>query len=476
MGGEESMIDENTKGIFIEAARFDYAAIRRTSIRLNLITEAAQRFSKGIERLAMKKAVDRSVQLLTELADASGFEETVVAGDPGYEPIRVTETLTHCNELLGTSFSMDQVEDVLTRLDFKPEIDGDTVVSNIPSYRIDIERPADIDEEIIRLIGFDSLPTTLMYMETTSGKLTPAQNLRRLTRQTMTGLGLHEIVTYSLVGQDYIDKAFMAPGEPVALAMPMSEARKYMRTSLINSVLDCVRYNEAHSNEGNNFFEISKVYSKDHEEERLAIVLDSPLQSDALHKYSIEADFYAMKGILLEYLAKCGYRASRVHVKENKTDTDHFHPYRSAELYVDKTLLGVFGEIHPAFGAEYDLKRVVYAELFMEPLTQMKASKVKFTELDKFPAVSRDIAVVVDTAVTAQQLTDTIRKAGKKIVRSMDIFDVYEGEHVAEGKKSVALHILYQANDHTLKDEEITEAHEAIVAALKKQVNAELRG
>lgn len=475
MGGEESMIDESTEGIFIEAAHFDHASVRRTSIRLNLITEAAQRFTKGIEPLAMEKAVARSVELLEKYADASGFEKMVRYGNDGYEERTVTETLTHCNDLLGTSFTMEQVKEVLTWLDFRPEINGDEIVCHIPSYRTDIERPADIDEEVIRLIGFDSLESTLPFMSATVGQFTPAQKLRRTIRDTMMAFGLHEIVTYTLVSKDYVEDACMPLAEPVALAMPMSEARKYIRNNLINSVMECVQYNEAHQNSGNNFFEISKVYGKDSEAERLAIVLDGDLLSDRLHHISAKGDFYAMKGIISALLERCGFTGARIMVKENETDTVHFHPYRSAEVYIDRRKLGVFGQIHPAYAARFDLKDVIYAELDIEPLFTAKASRVKFAALDRYPAVERDIAFVVRKSVTAKEILEAVRKAGRKIVRNAEIFDIYEGEHVEDGMKSVAMRITYQSADHTLKDSEITEAHQMILNSLKDRLKAELR-
>ena len=474
MGGEESMIDEETTAILIEAASFDHAAVRRTSQRLNLITEAAQRFTKGLEPCSMKKAVDRSVQLLKEYADASGFEKTVIAGSDAYEPRTVKETLTHCNELLGTSFTMEQAEEVLRWLDFKPEVSGDEILCHIPSYRTDIERPADIDEEIIRLIGFDSLEGTLPFMSATVGRLTHAQGCRRVIREVMRSFGLHEIVTYTLVSQDYVDNAFL-PLEPVALAMPMSEARKYIRTSLVNSVLECAQYNEAHQNTDNCLFEVSKVYGKNIEQERLAVVLDGALMDDRLHGIREEGDFYAMKGILTMLLKKLGFSGGRIQVKENRTDTQLFHPYRSAELWLDQTKLGVFGEVHPAKAERFDLKRPVYAELIIDPLFAASPGKLRFSALDRYPSVSRDIALVTKNSISAKKILDVIRKAGRKLVRSMDVFDVYEGEHIAEGYKSVALRIVYQASDHTLKEEEITETHQRILNALKEQLNAELR-
>ncbi len=476
MGGEESKIDENTKGIVIEAAHFDQASVRRTSIRLNLITEAAQRFTKGVEPLSCRKGVDRSVQLLTEYADASGFEATEIAGTETYEPVVIKETLTHCNQLLGTEFTMDEVTDVLRRLNFEPEVNGDEITCYIPSYRTDIERPADIDEEVIRMIGFDNLKSTLPHMETTVGKRTPAQKLRRDTRTIMTGFNLHEIVSYTLVSQEQIDSAFLPAGKPVELAMPMSEARRYVRTSLIGSVLDVIRYNEAHSNTDAGYFELSKVYGEGIEQERLAILLDGSLEKDPLHKLDIKGDFYAMKGILTTWLRRMGYTEARIQVKENKADTVHFHPYRSAELWIDKTMLGVFGDLHPDVLKAYDLRQGVYAELIIDPLFGGKTSRVKFEALDRYPAVNRDIALVVSKETSAKQILDVIRKEGKRLVRTSEVFDVYEGEHIDADKKSVALRITYQAADRTLKEEEVSTAHQAILDALHSKLDAQLRG
>ena len=476
MGGEESKIDEHTTGIVIEAAHFDAASVRRTSIRLNLITEAAQRFTKGVEPLSCRKGVDRSVQLLQKYADASGFEATEIAGEEKTGEKTVRETLSHCNSLLGTSFTMEQVRDVLQRLDFRPEVNGDEIICHIPSYRTDIERDADIDEEVIRLIGFDELASTLPVMETTVGLRSGAQNLRLATRNVLCGYGLHEIVSYTLVsGEAVAENAFLPAGEPVALSMPMSEARKYVRNSLLSSVLEVIRYNEAHSNTDAGYFEISKVYGRGVEQERLAIFLDGSIGNDPLHHTSVKGDFYTLKGMLYGWLKKAGYPAARVRVKENRTDTKQFHPYRSAELWLDSTLLGVFGDLHPDVLKANDLKQGVYAELIIDPLFEGKKSRVKFEALDRYPAVNRDIALVVSRDVSAQQLLDVIRKAGKHLVRTTEVFDVYEGEHVAQDEKSIALRITYQASDHTLKEEEVAGVHNAILEQLASSLHAKLR-
>lgn len=475
MGGEESMIDENTTSIFIEAAQFDAVSIRKTSIRLNLITEAAQRFTKGLEPLSMQKAMDRSVDLLERYAEADGLEKTVVYGDTHYQPKTIVETLTHCNGLLGTRFTMDQVKDVLTRLDFRPEVKGDEILCHIPSYRVDMEGKADVDEEVIRMLGYDDLNSTLPQMKATVGKLTKAQSARREIREVMSGFNLHEIVTYTLVSDEQEQNSFMKPGETISLAMPMSEARKNIRTSLMNSVLECVSYNEAHGSVNNNFYEISHVYAKGVEQERLAIVLDGKLSEDKLHKLDHPVDFYTMKGILLTWLERNGFANARVGISENTIDTEHFHPYRSAVISLDNKPLGVFGEVHPSFAGKFDLKRVIYAEIVLDTVLSSTGGRLRFNPIDKYPSVSRDIALVVDKEVSAKDLLNIVSRNSRKIVREAEVFDVYEGEHVEEGKKSVALHIVYQAKDRTLKEEDIAPVHENILEQFRTRLGADLR-
>ncbi len=475
MGGEESMIDETTTGIVIEAAHFDAVAVRKASLRMNLLTEAAQRFTKGIERDCMKKAVDRSVQLLSEYAEASGFEETIMIGNVKDEDKVVKETLSHANALLGTQFKMDEVEETLRWLDFNPVINGDEISCTIPSYRRDIERAADIDEEIIRLIGFESLQSSLPYMSATVGKLTQAQNLRRKTRDIMVGLGLNEIVTYTLISEDFKNESLLPCGNPIELAMPISEARKYIRNSLGNSVLECIAYNEDHQNMNNAVFEISKVYGEGIERERLAIALDGQLQEDKLHKYEIVGDFYTLKGIIMNWLERLGYNGSRIRIKENNTNQKYYHPYRSAELYLDNVFLGLFGEIHPTLLKKKGLKTVYYGELDIDPLLEISPARLKFNQLERYPSIERDLSFIVDKDVNANDIIVAFKKAGGKLVKNIDIFDIYQGKHVEDNKKSVALRITYQASDKTLKEEDILANHEKILDTLNKQFNAELR-
>lgn len=475
MGGEESKIDENTTSIFIEAAAFNNVSIRNTSRRLGLATEAASHFIKGLEPLSQIKAMDRSVQLLQELAEADGFEENVMVGCIDTENRVVTETLTHCNALLGTNFTMEQVLDVLKSLDLDPHQDGDSFTCTIPSYRTDISIREDLDEEIIRMLGYDGLQATLPRMETTAGQLSDIQDIRRKVKNSLNALGLSEVITYTLVSDKNLKNSLMPVGEPIYLASPMSEERKALRTSLIGSLLECFMYNENHKNENTNIFEISKVHAKEKAEERLGFVMSGSLQKNRLNHVDIKVDFYTAKGVLETMLSKLGFAKERLIFKENTMDIEHFHPYRSACVYLGKELLGVMGELHPTLTKEVGGTRAIYAEIILDVLMNAKRSKVKFSSINRFPAVHRDIALVADEALQAEQLMKAIKSAGKRLVKDVEVFDIYQGEHVEKGKKSVALSIVYQSDDHTLTEQEIQEVHQAVLLKLEKDCNAMLR-
>ncbi len=475
MGGEESKIDEHTTAIFIEAARFDAVSVRNTARRLGLSTEAASRFSKAIEPLAQIKAVDRCVDLLTSLADADDYEENVVFGNNSYEPIKVSETLTHLNTLLGTSFNAEEVLAVLHALEFNPVYENDTFTCAIPSYRTDILIAEDLDEEVIRLLGFDTLKTTLPAISAV-GALTPIQKTRRAIKENLTSYGLSEIITYTLVSQNQLDHALMPMKEAVALAAPMSEDRKYVRSSLMPSMLESVAYNQNRKNTNFNVFEISVVYGKDCVQERLGIVLSDTLLSSRVHHVEVKSDFYTLKGILCATLEKLGFASERLVFEENTLDIEHFHPYRSAVIKLQNKVLGIIGEVHPNYAKKSGVSGVVYAEINVDMLYESKASKVKFSALHRFPAVYRDIALVVSLDVKASQLIQAIKSANKQLIQDVEVFDVYQGEHVQEGFKSVAISITYQSGDHTLTEQEIKDVHQLVLEALKTKCSAELRG
>lgn len=473
MGGDNTKILDDTTGLIIEAALFDHAQIRRTANRLGLQTEAAMRFSKGLEPLAQQKAMDRAVQLLIEYADAKDLEETVEYGKSDYVPYTVSETLTHLNALIGKKYEMNEVVDVLRRLDFKPEVKGDEIISHIPSYRAtDIKIREDIDEEVVRLTNFDDLKTTLPYMEATVGKLTDRQALRRRIEGYLTNAGLNDTVSYTLVNSNYIEDSLLPSGKAIELASPLSDARKYIRSSLMNSMLETLSYNIDHSIDDVNLFEMSKVYTASSTEERLGIVLYGNLIESKVKHLSVKADFYVLKGLILGLLDKNGFDKARVQISENDKDTTHFHPYQSCLISIDKKLVGIFGKLHPTYASKFKLKDVYYAELILDAIEELTPAKIKAPVINKYPSISRDISIVVKDDVKADEVIKMVKKAGGQLVKAVSVFDVYKGEHIEKDYKSLSLNIVYEDKEKTLKIEDIEAPSKKILDELTKHYSA----
>lgn len=477
MGGDDSKIDENTKGILIEAAEFDSVSVRNSARKFNLNTDASARNSKHIEPNAPYAAMDRAVQLLIEYADAKGIEETASNAEKNITLTEIDVNLDRINTLLGTQFSEEQVMDVLSRLALQPSKNGEDIHVIIPTYRQDLSLEADIAEEIIRMIGFDDLSSTMPVMPATVGALTPRQSLRRNLKNILTKQGYYEAVTYTLVSEERLNDAIMPFASHVTLASPMSEDRKIVRTSILPSLLDSVAYNAARSLKDIPLFEISNVYSCEKVEERMAVVLSGSLQKCRWQKFDIKADFYTMKGLVQSILSTLGFVEARINFTENDLDTKHFHPYQSACVYIGKDLLGIIGKIHPAMAKQYDVvDDTVMCELNLEIILNAKKGKVKYEAMSKYPQVTRDLAFVVKDDVKVADIIKAIKKNGKNVIQEVEVFDVYRGEHVAKGYKSIALSIVFQSNERTLKDDEINEIHENILTTLKKDVDAQLRG
>ena len=476
MGGDNTKILDDTSSLIIEAALFDHAQIRRTSNRLGLQTEAAARFSKGLEPLSQNKAVDRAVQLLIELADADGFEETVEYGKPDYEPYEIRESLSHLNALIGKNYTMQEATDVMRRLGFEYRIENDDFITTIPSHRAsDLKIPEDIDEEIVRLTDFDDLKSTLPLMPQTVGKLSVIQSIRRVIRDILVNKGFYDTVNYTLVSEKYIDDALIPSGEAVSLLSPLSDARKYLRTSLMNSLLETLAYNLDHSNNDVNLFEISKVYAKDLEEERLGMLMQGNLIDEKIKHLSIKTDFYVLKGIIMQILDTLGFEKGRLTIKENDLDTKHYHPYQSALLYMDNKLLCIFGKLHPNFTKSLKLNDVYYAEMILDVLKDSNPSKVKAPIINKYPSVSRDISLLLKDDIKASDLLSAIKKVGGHLVKSCDVFDVYQGEHIDEGYKSVSLNIVYEDPEKTLKSEDVNTIHDKLLNELLSKFDSKQR-
>ncbi len=476
MGGENTKILDTTRGLIIEAALFDHAQIRRTANRLGLQTEAAARFAKGLEPMAQNKAVDRAVQLLIELADAEDMEETIEYGKPDYEPYEIRESLKHLNELIGKTYTMQEATGVMKRLGFNCRVEGDDFVTQIPSYRAnDLKIREDIDEEIVRLTDFDDLESTLPMMPQTIGKLSNIQNIRRIIRDLLTKQGLYETVNYTLVSSHFIEESLLPSGDAVEMISPLSDARRYIRTSLMNSLLETLSYNLDHNNSDVGLFEISKIYSSNGEEERLGFIIEGNVIEDKVKHLSMKADYYAVKGMIMQILVNLGFDTGRISLKENELDIKHFHPYQSAVITLDGKVLCIFGRLHPAFLKHLKLQDACYCEMMLDVLNESSPAKVKAPRISKYPSVSRDISIVVKDDIKAADLISAIRKSGGRIVKKAEVFDIYQGEHIEAGNKSVSLNIVYEDMEKTLKSEDVNDVHQRILEKLLSTFEAKQR-
>jgi phenylalanyl-tRNA synthetase beta chain len=405
--------------------------------------------------------------LLIELAEADQIEATVQFGEVNHVDKEVKVTLSHVNALLGTSLSMDEVVDALARLHLHPVVSGDEITTTIPSFRTDLLIAQDLIEEVIRMVGYQKVEATLPLMPQTIGLLNDQQIKRRSIQKILTSLGLQEVVTYTLVKESFLD-GVLPMGDPIALASPLSEDRKYVRNNLSQSVLEVVAYNQAHKNEDFNGFELSQVYGKAGSQWRLCIALQGELLGNPWSKQGIKGDFYACKGLLESVFAQLGFEGSRLRLIRNELDHKNFHPYRSAVLYLGKEVLAVFGDIHPNLAKVRGVKNVVMAEVMLDVLMNNSAAKIKFAPINKYPKVVRDIALIADVRLEVEHLVAAINRAGKPLVQSVEVFDIFTSDELGLDKKSVALTISYQAKDHTLTEEEVSMVHGKILENLAK--------
>lgn len=485
MGGLDSEVTNDTRTIFLESANFAGRTVRQTSRRLGLRSEASLRFEKEADPAAVLPALNRAAALIAELAGgriAPGISE---ASAGGRQPAVVRVSLQKTNDLLGTSLSAEEVEAIFRRLHFPFERQDDQFEVTVPTRRGDIARDVDLVEEIARIYGYDRIPTTLMHGDVTAGGLSKSQAIRRSIRHHLAQNGMHEVITYSLTGPGHtaIFRRLAADAVPIRVAMPMSEDRSVLRTSLVPNLLDAAVTNRNRSEHDLALFEIGSVflYGKEKLEElpeekpRLALVLSGHRISPSWSDRGRMADFYDLKGQIERLAAHLGLPE----LVWTPAQLDGFHPGRTAEIWLQtdggRKLLGYAGQLHPTLQAELDLADTYAAELDVDLLVEAADFAIRFRALPRYPAVERDIAVAVSRTLEAGALVEAVRRAAGDTLEEVRVFDVFEGEQLGADRKSVALALRFRHPDRTLTDEEIAGVHERIVAALVEQFGAELR-
>ncbi|MBG9796375.1 phenylalanine--tRNA ligase subunit beta [Brevibacillus laterosporus] len=486
MGGANSEIVDNTKEIILESAYFTPASIRRTSKMLNLRTEGCVRWEKGVDQSRVSVASDRAAHLIQKLAHAKVSkgvaEQTITVNQPAVVPV----SLTKINEHLGTSITKEQVADIFTRLQFTfDQTEGALFTVTVPTRRGDITLSEDLIEEVARLYGYDRIPVTLPGGESIQGKLTKEQQLRRITRHHLIGTGLSETISYALLHPDKLAQFSGLQDErklhPVPLAMPISEEHSVLRTNLLASLVETATYNKNRQNQDLAFFELGHVFLSEQEElteqpeQRLYLGGLVTGQWMPVNWMGVKApvDFYTVKGLVESLFSRLGINSLAVTYTANK-NRKGMHPGRTADVMVEGEVIGYVGQLHPKTEKDHDLDETYVFQFDLQHLFSFAADLTDYKPLPKFPAITRDLALVVERNLPVAQLEAIIREESGELLESVTLFDIYMGERIASDKKSVAYSIVYRHPERTLQDEEVQEITGKVIEALTK-VGAELR-
>ncbi len=467
MGGANSEIVGDTAMVLFESANFNGVSVRRTASALGMRTDASSRYEKGLDMMNTIKAVERACELVELLGCGEVVDGVMDVVAKEKAPTVVKLEPDKINALLGTELSEDVMREILVSLGFI--LNGDDIY--VPSWRGDVEHYSDIAEEVARFYGYNKIPCTLMRGETTRGGFSEQQRFDRAIGGAVRALGYDEIITYSFISPTYYDKIRMPKDSPLRKSLkilnPLGEDTSIMRTTILPSMLEIIARNYSYRNKAARLYELGKIYLP--REDGLA---DEPKYL-SLGAYGDGVDFFSFKGGIETLLREL--RIADVKF-EACTDNASYHPGRCANVYAGEKLLGVFGQIHPLVAANYGVDTEVYtAELSFDAMYEMRGGIPVYQPLPKFPAVTRDIAVVCDEAVTVGALEESIRRGAKGLLKDVSLFDIYRGPGVALGKKSVAFNLVLRADDRSLTGEEADEDVQSILAALKADHNAVLR-
>ena len=467
MGGANSEIVGDTAMVLFESANFNGVSVRRTASALGMRTDASSRYEKGLDMMNTIKAVERACELVELLGCGEVVDGVMDVVAKEKAPTVVKLEPDKINALLGTELSEDLMREILVSLGFI--LNGDDIY--VPSWRGDVEHYSDIAEEVARFYGYNKIPCTLMRGETTRGGFSEQQRFDRAIGGAVRALGYDEIITYSFISPTYYDKIRMPKDSSLRNSLkilnPLGEDTSIMRTTILPSMLEIIARNHSYRNKSARLYELGKIYLP--REDGLA---DEPKYL-SLGAYGDGVDFFSFKGSIETLLHE-------LRITDVKyvacTDNDSYHPGRCAKVYAGETYLGVFGQIHPLVAANYGMDTEVYtAELSFDAMYEKRGDIPVYQPLPKFPAVTRDIAVVCDEAVTVGALEESIRRGAKGLLKDVSLFDIYRGPGVGIGKKSVAFNLVLRADDRSLTGEEADEDVQSILAALKVDHNAVLR-
>lgn len=480
MGGATSEVENDTTNILLEAAYFTPGTVRKASRDHGLRSDASTRYEKGVDPNRVREAGERAAKLIAELAGGTILSGVQEFDQLDREPKKVTITLEKINNVLGTSIDTEEVNGIFDRLKFPSEEDSGTFIISAPTRRQDIQIEADIVEEVARMYGYDNIPVTLPSTPATPGGLTAIQKKKRKVRRFLENAGINEAISYSLTTAQKESHFTEEDRLRVNVALPMSEERSTLRTTLLPHLLDAVSHNKNRSSLNVQLYEIGSVFRTEEEnvtkqpEETtfLAAAFMGLWQEHLWQGEKKPVDFFVVKGVLEGILEELNVTGE---IEFVQTEKPGFHPGRTAILKVNGEEAAVLGQLHPATAKEWSLPETYLLEADLQKLMELETEELRYTPIPRYPAVDRDIALVVDESVQAGEVEKAIRELGGELLKHTGLFDVYQGEHLEAGKKSLAFSIRYQDPEKTLTDEEVAKVHDKVVSGLEEKLGAYLR-
>ncbi|MCW1035530.1 phenylalanyl-tRNA synthetase subunit beta [Streptococcus anginosus] len=479
MGGAATEISSQSSRVVLEAAVFDGTSIRKTSGRLNLRSESSSRFEKGINLATVTEALDAAASMIADLAGATVKAGIVSAGQVDTSDVEVVSTLLDVNRVLGTELTYTDIEDVFRRLGFGLNGNAEKFTVSVPRRRWDIHIEADLYEEIARIYGYDKLPATLPKGDGTAGQLTETQKLRRKVRTVAEGAGLTEVITYALTTPEKAVQFSTNPSNLTELMWPMTVDRSVLRQNMVAGILDTVAYNVARKNKDLALYEIGKVFEQTgNPQEELPIEINSfafaltgLVSEKDFQTPTVPVDFFYAKGILEALFDRLG-----LNVEYTATQAlAGMHPGRTATISLDGQVIGFVGQVHPVTAKDYNIPETYVVEVNLTAIEQAIQLAKPFVEITKFPAVTRDIALLLKAEISHKEVVEAIEAAGVKRLTDIKLFDVFSGEKLGLGMKSMAYTLTFQNPEDTLEDEEVARYMEKIQKSLEVTIGAEVR-
>lgn len=467
MGLANTMIDDHTTSVILEAAYFDPERIRKTTKRLDLKSDSSLRFERGIDDRRVFYGLERATELMIELADAKVLQGIAKAIRYENENPKIEIARTYFNDALGLELKDTDVLTYLKRYNYDVKTTKEKWIVQAPSYRNDIKIPADVLEEIARIYGLDAIPDR-SASGILQGKLNFEQKRLRGLRHALSDLGLNEVITYSLIREQDVH-VFQNIGTPVSVLKPMSEDKKTLRQSLIHGLVDTIRYNRSRKIDDVHLFEIGHCFAKGYEKNHLGIALSGKLHKHTWKNTALVADFHLLKGLVERVFSPLG-----IDFGYETTDHPSFHPYQQAKVFYQGTELGVIGRLHPRLEKELDLPETFVFTIELDTLLKRKKT-INYRMVSRYPMVSRDLAIVIDQKIEAKRILDLIEQTGRPALRTVEIFDVYQGKGIDDDKKSLAFRLVFSDEKKTMESEDVDKLMKRITKRLAYEVSATVR-